>query len=63
MASQEKMLQMQMQIRQNAVELQDYLRDLDAWEQDIKQKDKTFTSMKPKNEVNFLLACGMWNNI
>ena len=46
------MLEMQMQIRENANELSDFLRDLDTWESDIKKQDKTFTKMKPKQEHN-----------
>ena len=47
-----KMLEMQMQIRENAAELGDYLRDLDAWQTNIKEQDKTFAKMKPKQEVS-----------
>ena len=55
MKSQTKMLEMQMQIRQNATELSDYLHDLDMWENDIKKQDKTFSKMKPKLEVLYLV--------
>ena len=55
MSSSSKMLQMQMQIRENATELNDYLRDLDSWENDIKNQDKTFTKMKPKQEVSLMV--------
>ena len=36
----EKMLNLQMQMRENNLELQDYLRDLDNWEGDIKKKEE-----------------------
>lgn len=51
MNSQAKMLEMQMHIRQNATELNDYLHDLDMWENDIKKQDETFSRMKPNQEV------------
>ena len=35
---------LQHQIRNNANELQDYLRDLDSWEQDSKKKDQSLTA-------------------
>ena len=38
---------MQMQIRRNAEDLQSYLKDLDSWENDIKQKDQGLTRHKP----------------
>ena len=50
MNSQAKMLEMQMQIRENANELSDYLRDLDTWENEIKKQDDTFSKMKPKQD-------------
>jgi len=43
---------MQMQIRENANELSDFLKDLDAWEADIKKQDNTFAKMKPKQDHN-----------
>lgn len=38
---------MQMQLRNNADELQDYLKDLESWEEDIKERDKKLTKQKP----------------
>ncbi|RXM29931.1 RNA polymerase II-associated protein 3 [Acipenser ruthenus] len=40
MASQNKAIELQLQMRQNAEELQDFMRDLGSWEKDIKKKDK-----------------------
>ena len=37
----EHMAQLQRQMVQNQQELQDYLKDLDSWTGDIKQKDET----------------------
>ena len=42
----ERALGLQLQVRQNAAELQDYLRDLDRWESDIKQKDEELRKAK-----------------
>lgn len=36
----EKMLNLQMQMRENNLELQDYLRDLDNWEGEMKKKEE-----------------------
>ncbi|XP_041110354.1 RNA polymerase II-associated protein 3-like isoform X2 [Polyodon spathula] len=40
MASQNKAVELQLQMRQNAEELQDFMRDLGSWEKDIKKKDE-----------------------
>ena len=37
---------MQMQIRNNASDLQDYLKGLEDWEADIKEKDAALSSHK-----------------
>ncbi|XP_070611047.1 RNA polymerase II-associated protein 3 [Erythrolamprus reginae] len=39
MSSPNKALELQLQIRQNAEELQDFVKDLESWEKDIKEKD------------------------
>ncbi|DAA29880.1 TPA: RNA polymerase II associated protein 3 [Bos taurus] len=39
MASTSKAIELQLQVKQNAEELQDFMRDLENWEKDIKQKD------------------------
>ncbi|XP_068827205.1 RNA polymerase II-associated protein 3 isoform X2 [Capricornis sumatraensis] len=39
MASTSKSIELQLQVKQNAEELQDFMRDLENWEKDIKQKD------------------------
>lgn len=39
MTSTSKAIELQLQVKQNAEELQDFMRDLENWEEDIKQKD------------------------
>uniref|UniRef100_J3SD24 RNA polymerase II-associated protein 3 n=1 Tax=Crotalus adamanteus TaxID=8729 RepID=J3SD24_CROAD len=39
MSSPNKAVELQLQIRQNAEELQDFVKDLESWEKDIKEKD------------------------
>ncbi|XP_062990035.1 RNA polymerase II-associated protein 3 [Elgaria multicarinata webbii] len=39
MTSPNKAVELQLQIRQNAEELQDFVKDLESWEKDIKEKD------------------------
>uniref|UniRef100_A0A8C0DAG1 RNA polymerase II-associated protein 3 n=1 Tax=Balaenoptera musculus TaxID=9771 RepID=A0A8C0DAG1_BALMU len=39
MTSASKAIELQLQVKQNAEELQDFMRDLENWEKDIKQKD------------------------
>ncbi|XP_026523608.1 RNA polymerase II-associated protein 3 isoform X4 [Notechis scutatus] len=39
MNSPNKAIELQLQIRQNAEELQDFVKDLESWEKDIKEKD------------------------
>uniref|UniRef100_G1SHA2 RNA polymerase II-associated protein 3 n=1 Tax=Oryctolagus cuniculus TaxID=9986 RepID=G1SHA2_RABIT len=39
MTSANKTVELQLQVKQNAEELQDFMRDLENWEKDIKQKD------------------------
>lgn len=39
MTSTNKAIELQLQVKQNAEELQDFMRDLEHWEEDIKQKD------------------------
>lgn len=38
---------LQLQMRRNAEDLQDYLRDLGNWEDDIKKKDAMLHKQKP----------------
>ena len=38
---------MQMQLRHNAGDLQDFLRDLETWEGEIKEKDDSLKKQKP----------------
>lgn len=35
-----KAMELQMQIRQNAEDLHNFMKELDSWEEDIKKKDK-----------------------
>ena len=39
MTSTSKAIELQLQVKHNAEELQDFMRDLEHWENDIKQKD------------------------
>lgn len=39
MTSPSKAVELQFQVRQNAEELQDFVKDLESWERDIKVKD------------------------
>ncbi|CAH1266025.1 RPAP3 [Branchiostoma lanceolatum] len=50
MASPDKALEIQMQVRQNASEMQDFLKDLDSWEDDIKKKDEQLKTQKEGHE-------------
>ena len=38
---------MQLQLRQNSEDLQSFLRDLDSWEEEIKEKDEGLKRRKP----------------
>ena len=38
---------MQMQVKRNAEDLQNYLKDLDSWEDGIKKKDEGLSRRKP----------------
>lgn len=38
---------MQMQLRHNTEDLQDFLRDLETWESEIKEKDNSLKKQKP----------------
>ncbi len=42
----EKAALMQMQIRNNASDLQDYLKDLETWETDVKKTDTSLSNQK-----------------
>lgn len=46
---------MQMQLRHNADDLQSYLKDLQSWEDEIKEKDRNLSKQKPiLKEVDLL---------
>lgn len=56
MASTSKSIELQLQVKQNAEELQDFMRDLENWEKDIKQKDMELRRQNGvPEEVNFLI--------
>ena len=46
MSSESKAFDLQHQVRNNAQDLQDYLRELDNWEHDSKKKDKSISTSK-----------------
>ena len=41
------MIDLQYQMRQNNEELQDFLKDLEGWQDEIKEKDEKLKSEKP----------------
>ena len=53
---------MQMQLRHNADELQSYLKDLQSWEEEIKEKDKNLSKQKPilKEVRQILCSSNPW---
>lgn len=56
MTSTNKAIELQLQVKQNAEELQDFMRDLENWEKDIKQKDMELRRQSGvPEEVNFLI--------
>lgn len=56
MTSTNKAIELQLQVKQNAEELQDFMRDLENWEKDIKQKDMELRRQNGvPEEVNFLI--------
>lgn len=38
---------MQMQVRRNAEDLQDFMKGLESWEEEIKEKDQNLSRQKP----------------
>ncbi|XP_056429986.1 RNA polymerase II-associated protein 3 [Hyla sarda] len=50
MSSPNKALELQLQMKQNAEELQDFMRELESWEEDIKQKDAKLSNQTGTNE-------------
>lgn len=61
-----KAAELQREVRENAEEYQNYLKDLYSWESDIKSKDEALkNSPKPPIEVNLesLLWCSVHCNI
>lgn len=56
MTSTNKAIELQLQVKQNAEELQDFMRDLENWEKDIKEKDMELRRQNGvPEEVNFLI--------
>ncbi|XP_036312781.1 RNA polymerase II-associated protein 3 isoform X3 [Pipistrellus kuhlii] len=52
MTSTNKAIELQLQVKQNAEELQDFMRDLENWEEDIKQKDMELRRQNGAPEEN-----------
>ncbi|XP_006190374.1 RNA polymerase II-associated protein 3 [Camelus dromedarius] len=52
MTSTNKAIELQLQVKQNAEELQDFMRDLENWEKDIKQKDMELRRQNGVTEEN-----------
>ncbi|XP_053572719.1 RNA polymerase II-associated protein 3 [Bombina bombina] len=50
MSSPSKAIELQLQMKQNAEELQDFMRELESWEKDIKQKDISLSKESDANE-------------
>ncbi|XP_018417092.1 PREDICTED: RNA polymerase II-associated protein 3 [Nanorana parkeri] len=50
MASPNKALELQLQMKQNAEELQDFMRELESWEKDIKEKDSSLRTQTGASE-------------
>lgn len=50
MSSPNKALDIQLQMRQNAEELQDFMKELESWEKDIKQKDAKLSNQSVSGE-------------
>lgn len=47
-----KMFTLQQQVRQNQSELEDFLKEMNSWEDDIKQKESNVMKQKPgKSDV------------
>ncbi|XP_066114292.1 RNA polymerase II-associated protein 3 [Saccopteryx bilineata] len=53
MTSTNKAVELQLQVKQNAEELQNFMRDLENWEKDIKQKDMDLRKQNGVPEENF----------
>lgn len=51
MSSPNKALELQLQMRQNAEELQDFMKELESWEKDIKEKDASLRIETGKSEA------------
>ncbi|KAM4748550.1 RNA polymerase II-associated protein 3 [Rhinophrynus dorsalis] len=50
MSSPSKALELQLQMKQNAEELQDFMKELESWEKDIKQKDAKLSNQTGVDE-------------
>ena len=50
----EKMLNLQYQMKENNKDLQNFLQDLDGWESEIKQKEETIKTKEPTASVDSL---------
>lgn len=43
-----KMMNLQQQVRQNQVELQDFVKEMNSWEEEVKKKESDVLKQKPK---------------
>jgi hypothetical protein len=43
-----KMMNLQKQVRQNQVELQDFVKEMNSWEEEVKKKESDVLKQKPK---------------
>ncbi|XP_072257534.1 RNA polymerase II-associated protein 3 [Pyxicephalus adspersus] len=53
MSTPNKALELQLQMKQNSEELQDFMRELESWEKDIKEKDASLRKQTGSNEEAF----------
>ena len=42
------MMNLQKQVRQNQVELQDFVKEMNSWEEEVKKKESDVLKQKPK---------------
>jgi len=43
-----KMMNLQQQVRQNQVELEDFVKEMSSWEEEVKKKESDVLKQKPK---------------
>ena len=52
---QTKLLELQQQMKQNQLDLGDFVNDLDSWTDEIKKKEQTLKEQKPDGKVSIRL--------